>query len=65
MLILYSKMTHLTNFGHNKNFSKKSKTIFTHSLTYFQPVFPLRINQVVGFYRQNVWKTAAEEWHVK
>ena len=25
-------------------------------LTHFRPMFHLRINQVVGFYLQNVWK---------
>ena len=28
-------------------------------------MFQLRINQVVGFYMQNVWKTPVEEWHFK
>ena len=31
----------------------------------FWPMFHLWINQVVGFYLQNVWKTPVEEWHFK
>ena len=26
-------------------------------------MFHLRMNQVVGFYKQNVWKIPVEEWH--
>ena len=26
-------------------------------------MFHLRINKLVGFYKQNVWKTPVEEWH--
>ena len=35
------------------------------NLTHFRPMFHLRINQVVGFYYQNVWKTPVEEGHFK
>ena len=34
-------------------------------LTDFRPIFLLRINQVVGFYEQNVGKRLVEEWHIK
>ena len=34
-------------------------------LTHFRPIFQIWINQVVGFYQQNVWKTPLEEWHFK
>ena len=34
-------------------------------LTRFQPMFHLWIDQVVGFYYQNVWKTPVEEWCFK
>ena len=34
-------------------------------LTHFRPMFHLSLNQVVGFYQQNVWKTPVEEWHFK
>ena len=37
----------------------------TWDLTHFRPMFHLWINQVVGFYWQNVWKTPVEEWHFK
>ena len=33
-------------------------------LTHFRPMFLLCRNQVVGFYKQNVWKTPAEEWQL-
>ena len=26
-------------------------------------MFQLRINQVVGLYYQNIWKTPVEDWH--
>ena len=31
------------------------------TLTHFQPLFHLRINQIAGFYKQNVSKTPLEE----
>ena len=31
------------------------------SLNNFQPMFQLWINQAVGFYSQNIWKTPVEE----
>ena len=38
---------------------------YNNHLTHFQPMFQLWINQVVGCYYQNVWKTPVEEWHFK
>ena len=35
------------------------------TLTNIRPMFDLRINQVVGFYYRNVWKTPLKEWHFK
>ena len=32
-------------------------------LTHFWPMFYLCRNRVVGFHKQNVWKTPVEEWY--
>ena len=38
--------------------------LLTHPfLMYFRPMFHLCIKQVVGFYKQNVWKTPMAEWN--
>ena len=34
-------------------------------LTHFKPMFHLWKNQMVGFYKQNVWKKPVEQWHFK
>ena len=52
---------HILNEKVGKVTGCKPKTLITH----FQPMFQLWINQVVGFYYQNVWKTPVKEWHFK
>ena len=40
----------------NKDQESKIKNVLSLTLTHFGPMFHLRINQVVGFYQQNIWK---------
>ena len=35
------------------------------NLAHFEPMFHLQADQIVGFYKQNFWKTPVEEWHFK
>ena len=42
----------------------RNSGIFSSQST-FRTLFHLRMNQVVGFHQQDVWKTLVEEWDFK